>query len=200
MALKRDYTDTEPADEHRKPKRMRKGFSVGPENLPDGTHKRKVQKIKKDLIRKAQIKKSYNKLKEREQQENPEIGSHGHRATEAAATSLELHPERQAMLDEPDIPQNEPNEPNLRRQRRPTRPKPVPFEKETRLAQQRSEERERRQKEIEESSRQRHAKLKERERWRKAMEKARVGGRDGKRKLGRESKVLLERVQRMVNG
>lgn len=38
----------------------------------------------------------------------------------------------------------------------------------------------------------------ERERFRKAMLKARGGGRDGKRKLGRESAILLEKVRRVV--
>ena len=47
--------------------------------------------------------------------------------------------------------------------------------------------------------RQRQQKLEERERFRKAMAKARTGGKNGQRKLGRESKVLLERVQRMVS-
>lgn len=41
-------------------------------------------------------------------------------------------------------------------------------------------------------------KLQERERFRRAMAKARVGGRNGQRRLGRESEVLLERVRRVV--
>lgn len=41
--------------------RKSKGFSVGPANLPDGTYKRKVDKIKRTLIHKAKVKKSYSK-------------------------------------------------------------------------------------------------------------------------------------------
>ena len=84
------------------------------------------------------------------------------------------------------------------RRRKPPRPKPVPFRKEAHLAQQRREEKERRRKGIEESIRQRQAKMDEREVFRKAMAKARSGGKDGQRKLGRESKVLLGKVQRMM--
>ena len=40
--------------------------------------------------------------------------------------------------------------------------------------------------------------MEERERFRRAMAKARTGGPNGQRKLGRESKVLLEKVKRMV--
>jgi hypothetical protein len=46
----------------------------------------------------------------------------------------------------------------------------------------------------------RQAKIEERERFRKAMAKARTGGPNGQRKLGRESNVLLEKVKRMVGG
>lgn len=104
------------------------------------------------------------------------------------------------MLDEPESAPRKKTDPQqqLPRQRQPPRPKPVPFRKEALLAQQRREQNEKRQKEYEEINRQRQAKIDERERFRKAMAKARLGGRDGQRKLGRESKVLLEKVQRMV--
>ncbi|PQE21405.1 hypothetical protein CJF30_00008274 [Rutstroemia sp. NJR-2017a BBW] len=42
----------------RAPKKPRPGFRVGPANLPDGTWKRKVDKIKATLIHKAKVKKS----------------------------------------------------------------------------------------------------------------------------------------------
>ena len=106
------------------------------------------------------------------------------------------------MLEEP-APEPAPREQKDTQQlpsgrRKSHRLKPVPFQKEFLLAQKRREEKERRQREIEESNRQRQAKMEERERFRRAMAKARSGGRDGKRKLGRESKVLLEKVKRMV--
>ena len=84
-------------------------------------------------------------------------------------------------------------------QRKATRHKPVPFRKEILLAQQRQTEKEERIKTVEEGKRQKQEKLEQRERFRKAMAKARSGGKNGQRKLGRESKVLLEKVQRMMN-
>lgn len=157
-----------------------------------------VQKIKQNLIRKAKVKKSYNKLKER-QQVDSKANSNPYTFSEEVPAPSELHPDRQAMLDKPEFHPPTQNEiQHTSRQKRPSRPKSVPFRKEALLARQRREERERRQKEFEESQRQRQAKLEERERYRKAMARARSGGRDGQRKLGRESKVLLEKVQRMV--
>lgn len=41
--------------------KTKKGFSVGPANLPDGTYKRKVDKIKETLIHNAKVKKKYSK-------------------------------------------------------------------------------------------------------------------------------------------
>ncbi|KAL6719859.1 hypothetical protein ACLMJK_001780 [Lecanora helva] len=200
MAIKRSAQALEAPEDSHENKKPKKGFSVGPANLPDGTHRRKVQKIKQDLIRKAKVKKSYNKLKERENFDsskptyNPLAPE-----PEQPPTSLELHPERQAMLDEPSTaPTQAPPSDQPSQKRRPPRPKPVPYNKEAQLAQQRKEEREARRKEIEEMNRQREAKREERERFRRAMAKARSGGKNGQRKLGRESKVLLEKVQRLV--
>lgn len=160
-----------------------------------------VQKIKLDLIRKAKVKKSYSKLKQREQLGTSKPVSYAPAFPEEEETpaSLELHPDRQAMLDEPQgqLPLQGLSE-RRTRQKRNSMAKPIPFRKEAQLAQQRIEERELRQKQIEENNQQRQAKIEERERFRKAMAKARAGGKDGQRKLGRESKVLLEKVQRMM--
>ena len=171
---------------------------------------RPVLKIKKDLIHKAKVRKSYNKLKEREQLNAPKTSynpvalqdaEEEKEEGEGEPASLELHPDRQAMLEEPEKAPPSPQPQNTSHPRpRHKKPKSEPFKKEVQLGQNRKEEREARQKEIEESNRQRQAKLEERERFRKAMAKARSGGRDGKRKLGRESKVLLEKVQRIVGG
>ena len=78
------------------------------------------------------------------------------------------------------------------------RSKPVPFERAATLARQRREEAQARREAIEASQQQRQQKLEERERYRKAMAKARRTGPDGQRKLGRESKVLLEKVKKIV--
>ncbi len=220
MAPKEPALTAVPSEADRGFKRPRKGFNVGPHNLPDGMHRRKgryfpamlngradetaVQKIKHDLIRKARVKKAYSKLKEREAVDVPKpvynpLDVAG--VAEEEPATLELHPDRQAMIDEPEVaaPSQIISE-RTPRQRRTARPKSVPFKKEAQLAQQRREERERQQKEYEESNRQRQAKIEERGRFRKAMAKARLGGKDGQRKLGRESKVLLEKVQRIMGG
>ena len=104
------------------------------------------------------------------------------------------------MLDKPEAEVKDLPRMTVDRQRvqRAQRSKTVPFRKEARLAQQRKEEAEARRRIFEENNRQRLEKLEERERFRKAMTKARAGGKNGQRKLGRESKVLLERVKRMM--
>lgn len=79
------------------------------------------------------------------------------------------------------------------------KPKSIPFVKEAKAAERQREESEARHKAMEEAKRQRQQKLEERERFRRAMAKARTGGRNGQRKLGRESQVLLERVKKIVS-
>ena len=113
---------------------------------------------------------------------------------------MELHPARQAMLEEP-ATTHPPSISAPSQQsggKRPRRPKPSPYEKEARLAQQRKEESDARREAAEKARLERQDKIEERERFRKAMAKARTGGKNGQRKLGRESKVLLERVQSLV--
>ncbi|KAI9846575.1 MAG: hypothetical protein M1837_003816 [Sclerophora amabilis] len=203
MASKRaaDADGAEPGEESRA-KKQKRGFTVGPANLPDGTYRRKdltgtAQKIKKDLIHKAKVKKAYAKVKEREVPALQNDASSAPAPT-AEAANLERHPERQAMLDDaPDQPEQTLQEDSARRPR-PRRPKVTPFSKEVRQGQERRAEAERHQQEREDAQRQRQHSLEERERFRRAMAKARSGGKNGQRKLGRESGVLLERVKRAV--
>lgn len=82
----------------------------------------------------------------------------------------------------------------------PSRRRIAPFQKEMELAAQRKAEAQARREAREKAEREREEKQVERERQRKAMAKARSGGKNGQRKLGRESQVLLEKVQRMMNG
>lgn len=107
------------------------------------------------------------------------------------------HPDRQTLMDKdsesPELEQNA-----VEQKRRQRKPKSVPFKREYEQAQKRRAEAEERRIAREEAERQRQLKAEERERFRKAMGKARKGGPHGQRKLGRESKVLLERVKRMV--
>lgn len=247
MAPKRPHDD----DSARPDKKQRKGFQVGPANLPEGIHKQKgetatdmaynellrrpacggvaplfratsycpflvppmiltcvVQKIKKDLIHKAKLKKEYAKIKAREEPTASRKSVYEREAEkedkeeDEAPTmpvqepTLEPHPDRLRLLERtsPD-PEPTASEPYpIRRQRR---PRPQPYKNETELARKRKEDAEARQNAREEAEKERQKRLAERERFRKTMAKAR-GGPDGKRKLGRESTVLLEKVKRMV--
>ncbi len=165
-----------------------------------------AQKIKSTLIHKAKVKKSYAKLKEREQLDsgpaydpytttedapNPE---------EPKSPTLEIHPERQAMLDNP-LPSPPPPsafQGNATESRPRKAPKFRPFVKESEHARNKREVAEVRREAIEESNRQRNEKLADRERMRRMTATARKPDRNGQRRLGRESKVLLERVKRLV--
>ncbi|KAK8172529.1 hypothetical protein BKA80DRAFT_23152 [Phyllosticta citrichinensis] len=206
MPEKRPREDTESTGPAKKTKhgaeRRSKGFQVGPANLPDGTHRRKVQQIKKDLIHKAKIKKEYAKIKERELANQPkkpqpvDDTDQAHQAASAPEPSLDPHPDRQALVDSKEP---EPQDDQPAHERRKRKPKPTPFAKEAAVAQKRKEEAEARQKAREEAEKQRQQRIDDRERMRRAMAKAHKPGRDGKRKLGREAPVLLEKVKRMVN-
>ncbi|KAL4970247.1 uncharacterized protein BDV14DRAFT_162809 [Aspergillus stella-maris] len=191
-------SDKKPHSEAKK----RKGFSVGPANLPDGTYRRKTQKIKNDLIQKAKVKKAYAKVKaaelaapqpkqfylKREEEEAAarEGGEEQSKDEEPTPASLELHPDRQAMLDTRDeAPEREDGQPGRkgRKQKRGAYAKELEIaEKKRQAAEKRREQREFRAKD------------------REAMTRARKPDQFGKRRLGRESQVLLSRVQRMVGG
>ena len=80
-------------------------------------------------------------------------------------------------------------------------PRPVHFRKEAELAKQRKEEQVAQHNAFEEANREREAKRIEGDKFRKAMLRAKRGGKSGnQRRLGRESQVLLEKVQRIVQG
>jgi hypothetical protein len=187
MSLKR-ARPTDPNDEPQKKKR--KGFSVGPANLPDGTYRRKTQRIKSDLIQKAKVKKAYARVKaEAAQHELPSVYLKAESETQLvgpAPGSLELHPDRQAMVDAPEPPSaaTTPRQERLPRERKPG---PDPFAKEKEVAAQRREDLVAKERAREEREKERHAML-----------KARRPGRDGKIKLGRQSQVLLSRVKRLI--
>ncbi|KAI1105154.1 hypothetical protein F4804DRAFT_331546 [Jackrogersella minutella] len=187
-------------------KKLRKGFRVGPQNLPDSPWKRKVDKIKKDLIHKAKVKKAYKKIKAVEQESSKPVtiptGTTENVDTDAAPPSPQLHPERQAMLDEGEEQAERSSPPPIggshprRRKQKPR--KPGYFDKAEADGERRRAEAEARTQEFERRNEERNRKITEREKFRKAMAKARTPGRDGQRKLGRESGLLLEKVKRLV--
>lgn len=110
-----------------------------------------------------------------------------------------LHPDRQALVDSTSIDQS-PNEKVTDRKphERTRRAKPIPFQREFDQGQQHKREIEERRQAREQAERERREKTEDRERFRKSMAKARTGGVNGQRKLGRESKVLLEKVKKMM--
>ncbi|KAM0328005.1 hypothetical protein ACHAQA_005404 [Verticillium albo-atrum] len=76
--------------------------------------------------------------------------------------------------------------------------KPGYYEKQLAQAETRRAEAAARTAEIERRNQERERKVADRERYRRAMAKARRGGENGQRKLGRESGLLLEKVRRLT--
>lgn len=157
-----------------------------------------AQKIKSDLIQKAKVKKAYAKVKAEELASAPSKSVYDTIINDDAETkdgsspqekaAVEMHPERQAMLNEPEAEKvPKPDHSQTRDGRRKRKPKPSAFAKEMAIAEQRRKEAEKRREE-------REFRRKDRE----AMARARRPDQQGKRRLGRESHVLLSRVQRMV--
>ena len=238
--------------------KKRKGFRVGPENLPDGAWRRKNTKIKHELIHKAKLKKDYAKVKaelqkEREGQGRPAPGA-------AAAEEPQIHPDRQQRMDDEQLDRQHVNperqafldgeKPARRRQARreeptnadseqggaqqgeheddpkpknkattqtfpdppsPSAPRPHRekrkrrpdyYDKALEEGSRKKAEAEARAAEAERREKERARSIDERERTRRAMLKAKgfsaSGKPRGKPKLGRESKVLLDKVKRMV--
>ncbi|POR36203.1 Uncharacterized protein TPAR_03605 [Tolypocladium paradoxum] len=224
MAPKRPLEASGPDSAAKKPKR---GFRVGPDNLPDGPWRRKVTKIKKDLIHKAKVKKEYAKIKAREQetsagaprkntaaaQDEPDHKDAERNAgkseneNDAAAQEDEqpMHPTRELMLKDeemaqvgagakPDTAETAASSDGHRRRTR----RPGYYDKQLQKAEQKRVEAEERAREMERRREERERRMAERERFKKAMAKTR--GKDGKKKLGRESTLLLDKVKRLVSG
>lgn len=111
----------------------------------------------------------------------------------AEPASLELHPDRQAMLDTPvglaQKPQHSSKEVGTRNEHRHSArgPRRSTYLKESQMAEQKRLEAEARQ-----------SLREDRDKDRRAMSKARRPDKDGKYRLGRQSKVLLHRIERIV--
>jgi hypothetical protein len=199
--------------------KQRKGFSVG-RSLPDGPQLRRVQQVKRGLIENAKLKKQYAKVKGRTQ--GPRTADNNNREGKNSEGSPSLVNDRSAQRgaahedseadwsdeDQDVLPRDQQNSAPAAveklgskedvPERRFKRPKPQPFQRQEREAERRKREIEERQEAREKADAERKHKIEERERFRKAMAKARTGGKNGQRKLGRESAVLLEKVQRMI--
>jgi hypothetical protein len=194
------------------------GFRVG-RALPDGPQLRRVQQIKRGLIENAKLRKQYAKLKGKGPSGANDIPL-GDPGVSPPLDNVEPPPmqpledvsevewsdeddgderkvKRRAAaheVEEDDTPETR----DETRAGRVRRQKPQPFQKQEREADRRRREIEERIEARAKADRERQQKTEERERFRKAMAKARTGGKNGQRKLGRESAVLLEKVQRMV--
>jgi hypothetical protein len=198
-------------------------FQVGPANLPDGTRKRKADRIKDALIKRAKIKQDFEKVKKRKlQREEEEEGNevpkrdvYEHTEPEAAAPEPEEqpvvapgpHPDRQALMNRTSPQPSEESENynefydeyhNNRKRGR--KFKQDPYTKQAFVAGKQREEADQRRQVREGNERQRERKIKERESMQRMMKKAKRPTVDGKMKLGRESGVLLEKVKRMMKG
>lgn len=157
------------------------------------------------MIQKAKLKKSYAKVKAREPiiptpafaEQEPEMTPPTESNTEQQPEKINtMNPERQAMLDEPE-PTYPPNSlDSLRSRESRSRWKRKPFEKEQAEHEQKKAEQEVRRLEYERREAEKKAKIELRERFRAANAKAR--GKNGQRKLGRESTLLLEKVKMAI--
>ncbi|KAG5961141.1 hypothetical protein E4U56_004038 [Claviceps arundinis] len=217
MAPKRpiDSAESEAAS-----KKAKRGFRVGPDNLPDGPWRRKVTKIKKDLIHKAKVKKEYAKIKSREQIKQQSTtyknvdddaddggkdqgGDTGRERESAQEEPQEkMHPTRELMLKDEDMAQvgatasSDATTTTRDGSRRRTR-RPGYYDKQLSKAEEKRKEEEQRRMEMQRRGEERERKIADRQKFKKAM--AKTVGRDGKKKLGRESNILLDKVKRMMD-
>ncbi|KAA8910559.1 hypothetical protein FN846DRAFT_775130 [Sphaerosporella brunnea] len=192
MARERPDAQSKPTD------KKKLGFSVGPANLPDGTYKRKVTKIKERLIHKAKVKKQYRKTlasapaeKERlERRKKAAEAVENSGGDEAEAESSAVHPDRQAAMD------TEPSPPAaVKTGRRERRPKTSTFKKEESIAARKKREREEAARLAEERRKEREKRIAEREMAKKTMS---AKTKTGQLKLGKQSHVLLKKVMEQL--
>lgn len=175
-----------------------------------------VTKIKQDLIHKAKLKKQYAKIKAQEQAKNkkpnkPQEQESAERQGSPGSDSdgqegESLHPTRQLMLKDEEAAQTgvgveTPSDDKSARgpsdgERRRTR-RPGYYDKQLQKAEQRREEAQAQAQEAQRRREERERRIAERERYRRAMAKTR--GPDGKKKLGRESTILLDKVKKLMN-
>ena len=167
--------DRIPVADRRTKNRMNKDYS----GLPDSHHKRKAQKIKNDLIRSAKIKRDFAR-------------SQRQRVQTSGFASSEIHPERRTLLAEGP---EDGKKPELRIRNGPRKQKGMPFQKESALAQERIEERDRKREAFAKAEVERDLKREKRRRFHRSLQRARRPDRNGQRKLGRESKLLPQMVE-----
>jgi hypothetical protein len=160
------------------------------------------------LIHKAKIKKAYAKIKAEELRSDS--NSKAAQPEDEPQEEPQIHPDRQALLDGGDDGadghtnahadgEGASHNDGRPRGNRARGRRPDYFNKSLQHAERKKVEAEARAEEARRRTEQKTRRVAERERFRKAMGKARTGGKNGQRKLGRESALLLERVKRMVD-
>lgn len=168
-------------------------------------------KIKTNLIHKAKVKKAYAKVKKEVELEKAAKSAEKEKTVgdDEAADNVEeeeqeqeekekLHPTRQLMLKDEEAAQtgaDPDSKGDIDGVRRRTR-RPGYYDKQLEKAEERRREQEARNEEFQRRKEERETKVAERERYKKAINK--TWTKDGKKKLGRESSLLLDKVRKMM--
>ncbi|KAK6343418.1 hypothetical protein TWF730_011007 [Orbilia blumenaviensis] len=238
----KDTTSTHKPKHTQPGRRKPGGFTVGPANLPDGTFRRKAEKIKKGLIHRAKLWKGLEKIKRDEgivsvPKDKREDGDDGEEEDEAAARArkrmeramqdddgndesdsdneiAEESGKRQSHNKVPaeDVDSSDEGKPPVEdadedphthpsRKQHTRRPRQSRYKNEISISKKVREAKAERER-VEKA---RVAAIEKREKDRKARNKAMgqgVGAKTGtgQMKLGRQSKGLLEKVERLVKG
>lgn len=175
-----------------------------------------VEKKKKDMIHRAKVKKAYARIKAQEHGDDPQPRAEAHSnseseaeasgdeepttTTEAATAEPPEKPTEPPKKTEPTEPRDSPElDPQMHPARQSNlRKRPGYFDRALKESAKRKAQREAREAEFQRRREERERRVRERQRFRKVSARAREVGPDGRRKLGRESEVLLEKVKRMV--
>ncbi|CAK7244087.1 MAG: hypothetical protein STHCBS139747_005621 [Sporothrix thermara] len=198
-----------------KPKRSRTSIRAA---LPtsDDAWRRKLERAKESKVIRAKTLQTYHKIKARAlaEGEGCENKADGGDAEATAPAAAAMHPERQARIDDEENQDTEENdgadntdkanrEQRRPRDRRPPKKTQAYFQKAREEAAQKKAEAEARQAEFARRAAEREEAIAQRKRHQRAMAKARRvdthgGDNNQRRKLGRESGVLLDRVRKMM--
>lgn len=154
------------------------------------------------MIYKTKLKKSYAKLKAREIVPSTTNATSTPPQVRTMEPTVEKnHHDQQAISnfkEEDSSSLNQKNQLILNHAQRRAK-KPGYFEREVAIAEKNKALFEAKRLESERRAAERERRLKDRERFQRAMAKVRSGGKNGQRRLGRESVLLLEKVKKLVD-
>lgn len=163
-----------------------------------------VDKIKTTLIQKAKAKQQYVKLlaREKKKQEAEERPEHLGPAPvpaetyEPEAAAAEMHPDRLTRNENLDRQADAPEKPERKERTRPPRRSNPGYAAEQQKAEQKRLEQEAREKEILAKEKAKRIAIQERNRKKKLMTAKSV---DGRKQLGKQSSVLLSKIQQQMS-